>query len=567
MEVYFDEEYNLYVAPKELELDFPAPEWDQNADYPEEGEGFLRQQLHLATALRGPKHPLTRDCLLEPSEWHVNERQWEQAEEICRSGMEISIEMEREVGHPNKTLRLAENLTLALRELGRYREATMVSRIHGLGDLESDPMSGQIRLVDRIVATLVKSYFMNGETREFVPEGCLNKIVTRDFVIKELEGYDGHGLERDTDPDFDALVAFTHEKAIKIFSIAACSGLEGMILFLAMDMLRKYSLVDEILSIKSWDEHHEFWSLFDQKLDGKHIWTKTRISSFYGMQWKFLAPVFTTASEEQISSYQLTKRHILPFISRRDDTDARYFGNSFRYQIHPNHLKDSENPGRTWTAPVTVERLSWPGDKRGMPRQIYSSKVVSALQEVSSLRHTHIARFITAFCHDGPEDGDFYPMFEASDDGSLFDLWNKWEKPKLTAALVKDVVQQVLGLSKGLYAIHHSQTGAIQIHGNLTPENILRFKGESDDLLGTFKMTALKSSRRLELPTLEDIPITRPAREGHLNRQYEAPEEVLGEDTSERNDYLTPDPKVDFYVYHKTYSEFSDVCSTTRFLS
>jgi serine/threonine protein kinase len=72
-------------------------------------------------------------------------------------------------------------------------------------------------------------------------------------------------------------------------------------------------------------------------------------------------------------------------------------------------------------------------------------------------------------------------MFRWADGGNLREFWRSHSKPVLSAQLVKEVIQQLRGLSDALNQLHDYQgiPGSSYRHGDIKPENILRIKSDS----------------------------------------------------------------------------------------
>jgi hypothetical protein len=130
---------------------------------------------------------------------------------------------------------------------------------------------GEAELSDRIDALAVESQFGEGN-RRFIPEGCLETIITREAIEQVLrEAYEDSD---DGDPaQHQALVAFIHERAIKLFAIALSINLEDATLYNGMKLLHQNNFTDDNLPIKPWNDDHEF-----SKLDAK-FWNRRQVTS------------------------------------------------------------------------------------------------------------------------------------------------------------------------------------------------------------------------------------------------------------------------------------------------
>ncbi|KAF4983471.1 hypothetical protein FZEAL_1200 [Fusarium zealandicum] len=104
---------------------------------------------------------------------------------------------------------------------------------------------------------------------------------------------------------------------------------------------------------------------------------------------------------------------------------------------------------------------------------------------LKQLRHVDIWTGELGAMNWGPRGAeDLYLMLEWADSRNLRELCMSHPKPFLGPQLVKEAIEQLLGLSSALCVVHE---GMVQ-HGDLKPENILSFKGKDDKLLGTLKL-------------------------------------------------------------------------------
>lgn len=147
---------------------------------------------------------------------------------------------------------------------------------------------------------------------------------------------------------------------------------------------------------------------------------------------------------------------------------------------------------------------------------------VEAFRNLNRLNQEHIVRFVTAFRRQTRHGkAKCFLMFEWADGGNLFDLWQRMPSPILTARLVKDVIQQILGLAKALEAAHSlDKTGALYRHGHINSSNILVFY-DNRGLIGTWKFDGWGEARKhdevVEMRCIETQTI-------YGTRRYEAPD-------------------------------------------
>jgi serine/threonine protein kinase len=127
-------------------------------------------------------------------------------------------------------------------------------------------------------------------------------------------------------------------------------------------------------------------------------------------------------------------------------------------------------------------------DKQSTDKEVQeeASKAVEAeakaLDDLTGLNHNHIIQRIAAITR-GTER---YFMFQWADGGSLADFWQNLPRPPLDPDFVKNVVQQLHGLAGALNELHNYKGKESYRHGDLKPDNILRFKDGTR--VGTFKI-------------------------------------------------------------------------------
>ena len=211
-------------------------------------------------------------------------------------------------------------------------------------DSDNDGESQMIHLSDRMSNLFVVSEF-DGDGRDFLPEGSLDSVMTRDNILQELESKDGSGKKNNDIVKF----ILEHPYAKKIFAIIVsldCREPRKMMKSL-MSGAEKQGLDDRCLPIddpRSPDtgERH---TLRLSSL-GKS-WTETFIGRFYREQWRFLAPVFTVATEDHKAHQDFKAPCIMSFTKRYDDEEnlsKGAFGQVNKCKIHPDHLIDPANP-------------------------------------------------------------------------------------------------------------------------------------------------------------------------------------------------------------------------------
>ncbi|KAK4216809.1 hypothetical protein QBC37DRAFT_438577 [Rhypophila decipiens] len=392
----------------------------------------------------------------------------------------------------------------------------------------------------------VKSQFRN-EGKDFMPEGKLSTILTREVVRKILrsrcdsdsdsdsEGSDAASEEGDAETD--DLVDFVVTKAIKVFAITLLIDIEGQSLHDALALFKRHNFSDNSLPIQQIQlsgsgkkrktaDQHEFIRM---GLD----WRTKKIRDFYKEQWTFLAWVIRAATSERGSSKDLEHSHIVPFTEKIDNGCERGgFGQIFHYRVQPKHLDDPEQPipavpgnledviGREFAVKELQPRSE--DDRKKMI--INWEREAGVLQKMNALRRENIVRFLTAFRRGDKGKEDYYLVFDWADGGNLRTLWKTLKRPKpfLMPQLVKDAVKQILGLATALNAAHNPESGPKFRHGYLKPENFLWFDSKHRTSIGTLKIAdwGLAKEHMIETELRSNNTSTDCG-----TRRYESPEE------------------------------------------
>lgn len=201
------------------------------------------------------------------------------------------------------------------------------------------------QLSNTLITSMVKSSFEK-TPHKFVPQKALDKIITRDSVLKAMK------ITRPTKED-DELVEFVLNKAKAIFATAADSEFKSKSLKKVMELFQKNNFDDRKLPIEKWssDEfydnpakgiRHPFASMDKLTKNGYgKMWTLRKIYEFQEAQSKFLVPIFSTAE----SNYDLGELTV-PFVGKHTRHSEGAFGIVSKYEIHCDHIKDPSRPVR-----------------------------------------------------------------------------------------------------------------------------------------------------------------------------------------------------------------------------
>jgi hypothetical protein len=193
----------------------------------------------------------------------------------------------------------------------------------------------------QIVTFFQKSVF---DRRDFLPDGCIETLITEDAVMKEL----GITPEAKEIRDHKRMVNFILKEGRKIFAILLVSRFKGDDLQKAINQFRRNKIGDASLPIT---EEAKMNVLFFNP--PRRPWDTTSIRTFCNEQWLFLAPVF---SSERLN-LELDANDILPFTGQGGDVKSGAFGKVYQVTVHPQH----------YTKPVLAVRYSDPFSRSSPP--------------------------------------------------------------------------------------------------------------------------------------------------------------------------------------------------------
>lgn len=135
---------------------------------------------------------------------------------------------------------------------------------------------------------------------------------------------------------------------------------------------------------------------------------------------------------------------------------------------------------------VAIKTCKQSVDRRG--RDIDDERQVQLLGDIQGLRHQHIMEMMAVLKTEVK--GSLF-MYQWADGGNLRDLYRKCPNPVLSATFLRQLVSQLWGLSSALCHVHNFNPtdNRLYRHGNLKPENILRF--ENGTSVGVLKISDL----------------------------------------------------------------------------
>jgi hypothetical protein len=159
----------------------------------------------------------------------------------------------------------------------------------------------------QISAKLRMSMFDKSHPK-FLPAGILDHTITDETIKTSL------GIACPTQEE-NELISYIRTRAKIVFATAVYSKLNAN---KVMRWFKAQNLDDSDLP---------FAPQSDPQL---RCW----LDEFCEDQWKFIAPIFSTAKD----SHDLEEGHILPFISRSAKVQSGSFGDVYRYTIHKDHF-------------------------------------------------------------------------------------------------------------------------------------------------------------------------------------------------------------------------------------
>ncbi|KAI0436888.1 hypothetical protein F4803DRAFT_540664 [Xylaria telfairii] len=382
----------------------------------------------------------------------------------------------------------------------------------------SDLSLEDVNFRDEINDALVESAFDSG--RRFLPEGSLKRLVTSKNIRGALAYW---GTD---DEETQTLVDFVLTEARKIFIIIVDTNMINV--GDALESLRKSGVTDRHLPLpqelieckRIKDQLTEKDCHHDAALDAFHKkpWRRSAVSAFYHSQWQFLAPLFTPGHV----NIKLDAKAILPLVHVGRDARMGFFSEVYEVELHRDHhqgIVPSED-GRELHVALKELRMDAHDDEI---RRIFEHETRS-LKALRDFRHKHMITAIASVARGERR----YFIFPWADGEDLRAFWMTKEFWPLTPHLIQETVKQLGGLASALYTLHQGGWR----HGDVKPENILRFKDQTT--LGTLKLGDLGLAKTHHLDTaLRHAPTE--TRVGTM--RYEPPETVTSNNAPRSRKY------------------------------
>ncbi|KAK6067528.1 serine/threonine protein kinase [Seiridium cupressi] len=254
-------------------------------------------------------------------------------------------------------------------------------------------------------------------------------------------------------------------------------------------------------------------------------WHASDISSFCDTQYLVLGPFFDLC-QDHIEFMRIEDSGVvLPFVEWAREGQGGS-GTVWKAKIHPAHHNfESDDEDGPYFAVKELSADDW---------DMYRNEA-ETLERFSrpGCTHKHLIRLLMAFQH-GEK---YYLLFPWADHGNLLDLWQKKRMSPAKSGDTRWLVEQCLGLARGLSEIHdfnsdrandtHQYSPAISPnertkgrHGDIKPQNILCFREPTEGhvrlVITDFGLTRFHSD--------DTVSNTRNNEITRLSRTYRPPE-------------------------------------------
>ncbi|KAM3084780.1 hypothetical protein ACMFMG_003234 [Clarireedia jacksonii] len=190
-------------------------------------------------------------------------------------------------------------------------------------------------------------------------------------------------------------------------------------------------------------------------------WGYRLIHKFEMQQWFFLAPVFELSKE-----YDLFTRTPLPFLWKSAPLGKGSFGVVYQAQIHAAHQTFFDTKENEEQPYIAIKMLSSDMEYR---------TEYDILEIVRQVDDEHLIKILASY-QQGKSTS--YLMFKWADGGNLHEFWMtpEYAEAPLTPDMVQWCLFQMKGLAGAIHKLHNFDNTRNIRHGDLKPQNILRFK-------------------------------------------------------------------------------------------
>ncbi|KAJ4202215.1 hypothetical protein NW767_006177 [Fusarium falciforme] len=373
---------------------------------------------------------------------------------------------------------------------------------------------------------LLSRAMLEGQSKRWLPESELLRLCQPNNILKELTATfgdsDGMKFFHYVCPLEDAQ---TDRSACKIFAI--------LLLINDLKELKQFvkcGYCDKDLPFTWFDSRNRRQILcprnqpFSRNQDSEHKTCFLEggdrfMHNFYREQWQVHIPFISMIKNERVVEYELHDDTIMPWTFRKDVRQQSGYSDVYKVEIHPAHHSFGVN--KTFALKVLHST-----DPKDLERELYA------------LRKTppgpHVIELLATFKR-GSELSFLFPWAEG---GNLADLMSKEPSEVLPStanpseALTEWLAEQCAGLVKGLSRIHNVESNTDNalsngqgrkddygIHGDVKPENILRFL--KDGGFGELKLSDFGLTRFHTKASRSNQPGN-----GPMSPTYAAPEQT-----------------------------------------
>ncbi|KAF4982594.1 hypothetical protein FZEAL_1826 [Fusarium zealandicum] len=337
-------------------------------------------------------------------------------------------------------------------------------------------------LMTKVTRELVESDFPLGSSSWYLPPDSIDKLVTRDAIIQELDLTAGDLVQQ-----YEWLVQWILTEARRVFLTVIESGICGCPhhKVASMKWFCAHGLNDHRLPWIDWDSFPTITPVGDEQIWCHDTWDlKIMNNCFKRCQWKFLVPVICSRH----FMYKLHPEQLLPLTRvNKEEMKEGAFGRVYHVEIHRLHIDQPVTQIAVKEIMITAKQKravedAWPNELR-------------VLKTIKRFGNPHLIHCIAAI-----ERGNGrFLLFPWAQGGNLREYWEGHSGQVLSRDLVKEALVQLEGLADALRELHYfgldddsedlpslGEDGILEEyselpahksirHGDLKPENLLWF--------------------------------------------------------------------------------------------
>ncbi|CZR54217.1 uncharacterized protein PAC_04100 [Phialocephala subalpina] len=336
-------------------------------------------------------------------------------------------------------------------------------------------------LEDRLMDARIRTYDM----RYFIPRDSISRIITREAVHGELFPDSAHLA---TSEDL-RVVDIILKDSQRLFGILTMLKLSPAIRdFLAeeiSDLDLPFKIENPIpIADQGRMEHLTLQTTSGQTILAFSRWPHRDISNFLRDQWCFMAPQF----KQGMLHMEIDDSVVLPYVEyTADGSKEGGFSSVWGVRIHASH-QDHYEATPDGTAPrIALKRLHSANYDR-------FERETHMLKQLAPKNHPHLIKLLGTYYNQH----SYHLMFPYAPE-NLRSYWQRIESPWNVSGLIRWSFDQLRGVASGLETIHDFSIGGTHEaepdtlsvphdnprsqwgrHGDIKPENILRFENDSN---------------------------------------------------------------------------------------